>query len=68
MTGDEIINKGVEDSWEAKLADLDKSQFIAFLDEMYNNTNIPSLRATLKVARAHISGNTKDLLTDIALG
>jgi len=65
---DAIVKKGIEDSWEAKLAELDKGQFIAFLDEMYNNTNIPSLKATLKVARAYISGNTKDLLTDIALG
>lgn len=65
---DQIIASGIEESWVAKLAELDKSQFLAFLDEMYNNTNIPSLKATLKVAHAHISNSTKDLPKDIALG
>jgi hypothetical protein len=72
MTDDEITDKivlrGIEDSWVAKLGDLERVQFIDFLEEMYKSTTIPSLRATLKVAVAHLRDNTKGLPTGIALG
>lgn len=65
---DPLILRGMEDSWVAKLGELPRAQFIDFLETMYGNSTIPSLKATLKVAAAHLRNNTKDLPTDIALG
>jgi hypothetical protein len=55
-----------ESAWAAKLAELDETQFLECLDEMYQRTSIPSLRAVLRAALIRIS-DAKDLPNNIAI-
>jgi hypothetical protein len=49
-----MMSLALEASWVTKLEELDYDQFVDFLDEFYNNTQAPSLKAALKVAAKHL--------------
>ena len=55
MTSDTLLQHAEEKAFQDQISKLDDIEFLAFLDEMYNNVRIPSLRATLKATIARLT-------------